>query len=124
MKKFLLYTVFGGLGVGVDIAIYSTAISFGVWYQLANLMGYASGTLISFFLNRAVTFAVKDQILKRLFLFLGVAICGFVCTTFLLWLFITIFDWDAKLSKVLTLPFVLVLQFTLNRLITFKAYQA
>ena len=112
--------VFGGLGVGVDVVIYSIAVTFGAWYQLANFMGYASGTLISFFLNRAVTFAVKDQVLKRFFMFLGVAICGFICTTFLLWLFITIFYWDAKLSKLLTLPFVLVLQFTLNRLITFK----
>jgi putative flippase GtrA len=111
---------FGGLGVGIDIVIYSVAILFGAWYQLANLMGYACGTLISFILNRAVTFAVKDQIVKRFFLFIGVATCGFLFTTFLLWLFITILSWDAMLSKVLTLPFVLMLQFTLNRLITFK----
>ena len=121
MKNFLLYLFFGGLGVGVDVGIYSAAISFGVWYQYANLMGYAGGTSISFFLNRTFTFAVKDQILKRFFLFFSVAFCGLVCTIFLLWLCVTIFSWDAKISKVLTLPFVLVLQFTLNRLITFKA---
>ena len=141
--QFLLYLFCGGIGVAADYFIYYSAITFGLWYQSANFLGYLSGTLISFFLNRKITFGVNDNMIRRLSIFIGVAVVGFLASSFLLWLMIDVIsisaeiskavtlpnylfknldanEADARLAKLLTLPIVVIIQFSLNRQITFK----
>jgi len=119
--QFILYCLCGGIGVTTDYAVYYVAITQGVWYQGANVLGYISGTLVSFFLNRIFTFGVRDQMVRRLFFFLGVATIGFSASAMLLWLLVDVAHIDARWAKLLTLPLVVVLQFSLNRRITFNA---
>lgn len=119
MMQFLLYCLCGGIGVTSDYLVYYAAITFGLWYQAANVLGYLTGTLVSFFLNRKITFAVLDQLARRLAIFLGVAFVGFLASALLLWLLVDFMSIDAKIAKALTLPVVVVLQFSLNRRITF-----
>ena len=118
--QFLLYCICGGIGVSTDYLIYYSALTFGIWYQAANIFGYLSGTLVSFFLNRKITFSVHDQIVRRLAIFLGVAAVGFSASAFMLWLMVDISAVDPKIAKLLTLPVVVVIQFSLNRRITFS----
>lgn len=118
--QFLLYCLCGGIGVTTDYLIYYSALTFGLWYQVANILGYLSGTLISFYLNRKITFSVQDKTAKRLAIFLGVAAIGFSASALMLWLMIDIMTVDAKIAKLLTLPIVVVIQFSLNRKITFR----
>jgi putative flippase GtrA len=118
--QFLLYCLCGGLGVVTDYVVFYLSLNAGVWYQYANVLGYLAGTLISFSLNRIFTFALRDRVLKRLAMFLAVASVGFASSALLLWLLV---DWgqlDARVAKLITLPMVVVLQFALNRRITFK----
>jgi putative flippase GtrA len=119
-KQFILYCLCGGTGVSTDYGVYLLAMAYSVTPQPANLMGYLAGTLLSFFLNRLITFAVKDQMLKRLAIFIGVAAVGYSASALLLWLLIDDLDIHPKLAKLLTLPVVVVLQFSLNRRITFS----
>lgn len=119
MMQFLLYCICGGIGVTSDYLVYYAAITFGIWYQAANVLGYLTGTLVSFFLNRKITFAVHDQLVRRLAIFLGVAFVGFLASALLLWLLVDFMSIDAKIAKALTLPVVVALQFSLNRRITF-----
>lgn len=119
--QFLLYCLCGGLGVCTDYAVFYLSVSAGVWYQYANVLGYLAGTLVSFSFNRIFTFAKRDRVLQRLAMFLAVAGVGFAASALLLWLLV---DWgqiDARLAKLATLPVVVVLQFALNRRITFKS---
>lgn len=118
--QFLFYCFCGGIGVSTDYAVYYAALKLGTWYQTANIFGYASGTLISFFLNRRITFAVKDKVTHRLVMFFGVATIGFSASALMLWLLIDYIAIDARIAKLLTLPLVVILQFSLNRKITFK----
>lgn len=118
--QFFLYCLCGGIGVATDYAIYYLALTFGLWYQAANILGYLSGTLISFFLNRKITFGVHDRLTQRLAIFLGIAAVGFTASALMLWLMIDIMKIDARLSKLLTLPVVVVIQYSLNRRITFS----
>lgn len=141
--QFLLYCLCGGIGVSTDYLIYSSALTFGLWYQTANVLGYLSGTLISFFLNRKITFGVHDNLVRRLAIFFGVAVIGFLVSALLLWLMVdvmsvnaeiaklvTLPDYflqnsgtdkvDAKIAKLLTLPAVVIIQFSMNRRITFS----
>lgn len=118
--QFLLYCLCGGVGVTTDYGIFYLAISAGMWYQGANALGYLAGTLISFTLNRIFTFGVRDRVLQRLASFLAVAAVGFSASALLLWLLVTYAHLDARIAKLLTLPMVVLLQFSLNRRLTFN----
>ncbi len=102
------------------MAVYSLALFNGVGYQLANAAGYAVGTLISFVLNRHFTFQTYDRTLLRLLMFFGMAFIGYLSSSALLWLLVSTLKINPILAKVATLGFVLVLQFSLNRAITFR----
>ena len=117
--QFFLYFVCGVIGVSTDYLIYLSALTLGIWYQLANILGYVSGTLVSFFLNRKITFGVRDKVAYRLVMFFGVATVGFSVSAVMLWLMIDHMAIDAKLAKLLTLPVVVIIQFTMNRRLSF-----
>jgi putative flippase GtrA len=118
--QFLLYCLCGVVGVTTDYFIYYSALTFGLWYQGANVLGYLSGTLVSFILNRKITFGVHDKVARRLAIFLGVAAIGFSASALMLWLMVDVMTLDAKIAKLLTLPIVVVIQFSMNRRITFS----
>lgn len=120
MIKFLLYSLCGGIGVITDYSVYYYLTSLDLWYQLANIIGYSLGTLVSFMLNRKMTFSVSDNTFQRLLLFFAIAMIGFVISSLLLYLFIEYLSLDSSIAKIMTLPFILVIQFSLNRKITFS----
>lgn len=118
--QFLLYCLCGGIGVGTDCLVYFVALKSGVWYQAANIFGYVSGTVVSFILNRRITFAVKSKPAQRLAVFLGVAAVGLSVSAVMLRILIDSMQIDASIAKLCTLPVVVLLQFYLNRRITFN----
>lgn len=120
--QFLLYCICGGIGVSTDYSVYYFALKLGAWYQVANVFGYVSGTVVSFILNRKITFSTSDKIVRRLVLFLGVAALGFSVSAAMLWLLVDYASVDTKLAKLFTLPVVVILQYSLNRKITFREY--
>lgn len=119
--QFFLYCLCGGVGVTTDYAVFYAALAGGFWYQYANGLGYLAGTLVSFSLNRIFTFAMRDRVLQRLAMFLVVAGLGFATSALLLWLLVDVAGLDARVAKLITLPVVVVLQFSLNRRLTFRA---
>jgi putative flippase GtrA len=118
--QFLLYCLCGGIGVSTDYAVYYVALKLGAWYQAANVLGYVSGTGVSFLLNRKITFRIRDKLVHRLAIFIGVAAIGYSASALMLWLMVDSISVDAKTAKLFTLPVVVILQFSLNRRITFR----
>ena len=84
------------------------------------MAGYCFGTFVSFNLNRVVTFKAKDKPRMRFVLFFAVAGVGYSVSAAMLWILVERFFFDSNLAKLLTLPVVVALQFTLNKLITFR----
>lgn len=121
LRQFVLYAVCGGTGVLVDLSLYTLLVWLQVNYQAANAVGYAAGTLVSFALNRHFTFQAYDKTLQRLGLFFAAALVGYLASSALLWFLVGMLGWAPLPAKLATLSFVLVLQFSLNRAITFKA---
>ncbi|KLD75828.1 GtrA family protein [Xanthomonas hyacinthi] len=121
IRQFLLYAICGGTGVCLDLCLYTVLIWLDTNYQIANAAGYIAGTLASFTLNRHFTFQTYDRTLQRLGLFLGTALIGYLVSSALLWVLVSILGWGPLWAKLATLAVVLVLQFSLNRAITFRA---
>lgn len=120
LPQFIRYLLCGGTGALTDYLLFIAATAVGVHYQVANAAGYAAGTLISFFLNRTVTFKVRDRVGARLAMFGAVAGFGYAASAVALWALIDGAGLDAAIAKAATLPVVAVLQFSLNRWITFR----
>ena len=120
-KQFLLYCVIGAGGATLDFGIYSLLVKTGpLDYQAANAIGYASGTLLSFILNAGFNFRVTDKIPLRLTSFFSVAFLGWLVSAGLLYLFIARLGFDKYLSKFATLIVIVLLQYNLNRLVSFR----
>ena len=120
-KQFLLYCIIGASGVTLDFGIYSLLVKTRLLdYQAANAVGYSSGTLLSFILNARFNFRVTDKIPLRLVSFFSIAFLGWLVSAGLLHLLIGRFNFDKYLSKFATLIVVVLLQYNLNRLLSFR----
>lgn len=120
LRRFALYVLCGGTGFALDFALYSLLIYWGVWYQCANVVGYAVGTMVSFALNRAITFRVMDAPMRRLATFFVVAFVGYVLSSLALFGMVDGLGIHPLIAKILSLVVVVATQFTLNTLITFR----
>ncbi len=120
-QQLVLYCVIGFSGGGLDFCFYSLLVVTKLLdYQAANAIGYASGTLLSFILNAKFNFRVTDRIALRLLSFFGVAALGYLASRGLLGWLIGDCGFGKYLSKAATLAMVVLLQYNLNRLISFR----
>ncbi len=119
-QQFLLYCVCGGSGVLTHALLYAALLHLGVRYTIANALGYASGTLLSFALNRAITFKMHDQTARRLLLFVATAGLGFLASHGLLLLLVEVAQLPKLLALLPVIPSVVILQFALNKRFAFQ----
>ena len=120
-RQFVLYCVIGASGVTLDFLLYSLLVKTAALnYQAANAVSYASGTLLSFFLNAHFNFRTRNWVTLRLFSFCTVALLGWVVSAGTLYVLVARLGLDKYLSKLGTLVVVVMLQYNLNRLISFR----
>jgi putative flippase GtrA len=120
-RQFILYCIIGASGVTLDFLVYSALLKAGaLQYQAANAVGYASGTILSFFLNAHFNFKVRDKIAARLISFSLIALLGWSASALTLYLLVNRGGFDKYLSKLAALVIVVILQYNLNRLISFR----
>jgi putative flippase GtrA len=120
-RQFLLYCVFGGSGVTLDFITYSAVVRWGGGhYQIANGIGYAAGTALSFALNARFNFKTLNWLPLRLISFFSVATLGWATSAGFLHITVRRMGLDKYLAKVLTIFVVVPLQYNLNRLFSFR----
>ena len=120
-RQFLLYCVIGGCGTGLTLLTYAVLVQhFRVNYQHANAIGYAAGTVLSFGLNMRFNFRTQDRPLQRFASFLIVALLGWAAAAGLLALLVGHFNWNALLAYLVVIIAVVLLQYNLNRLLSFR----
>ncbi len=113
------YIFIGGSCASLDLIIFTSIIYLGFNYQIANVIGYFLGTLCSFLLNRNLNFKVKDKTTKRLFMFLFVGLIGYFSSAISLYILISILNSTEIVAKIASLFIVVLVQFTLNKKLTF-----
>lgn len=120
-RNLILYGVIGGFSAGIDFVVfYSLTNILGVYYLVANIFSVTIGITISFILNKKYNFKVKDRVLKRFLIFISIGFGGLLLSSTLLYFFVDILILDKIISKILSIVLVVLIQFILNKFITFK----
>ncbi|MCL2435892.1 MAG: GtrA family protein [Lentimicrobiaceae bacterium] len=119
-RQLILYGIIGATSAGLDFIIYSTLCYSDVNYQIANIISTHCGIFCSFLLNRHFNFKVKDKFFKRFFSFYIIGLVGLALTWLLLFIFVEMMDMNELIAKLIAIFAVAIVQFILNKFITFK----
>lgn len=120
-RTFILYGIIGCTGATLDFLLYSVlTLVFNVYYIYANIWGVLLGITNNFFLNRNLNFRVKDHTFLRYLSFFGVGILGLVVSVIALKILVDTLHVQQQLAKVITIFFVVGMQFLFNKMITFR----
>lgn len=118
-REFLLYGIIGCICSGLDFGIYSILCPF-IPFLVANIISTHFGIICSFFLNRQYNFKVIDRTRKRLFSFYLIGLLGLTISEGLLHLMVSSLEVNEIFSKLITVIVVAIIQFVLNKIVTFK----
>ena len=120
-RNLLLYCIIGCVGATLDFVIFSALTTLAnIYHQTANFISVSAGIIVNFFLNYHFNFKSSGKLLSRLFSFYLIGLLGLGFSAALLWIFIDRLAIPVAPAKIVTIFFVTMLQYTLNKYISFK----
>lgn len=120
-RNLILYGIIGGLCAALDFGVYTALCHFDIMpYLWANIISIHVGIFMSFILNRSINFKVKDKTTQRFLSFYAVGLTGLGISELMLYLMVTIAGMNELLSKLISIIVVALIQFILNKFITFR----
>lgn len=123
-RNLILYGIIGGFCAALDFGIYTALCYWDIMpYLWANIISIHVGIFTSFVLNRSVNFKVKDKAAMRFLSFYAVGLTGLGISELMLYLMVTVGGWNELICKLLSIVVVALVQFLLNKYITFKIRQ-
>ncbi len=118
-RKLILYGIIGGFCASLDFGIY-TLLCYVLPYLIANIISVHCGIICSFYLNRQYNFKVTDKTFYRFRIFYLVGLSGLLVSEVLIYIFVNMMGINHLISKIITVFVSALLQFLLNKYITFK----
>lgn len=120
-RELVLYGIIGVFSSSLDYAVFTLLTAgAGIHYLPANSCSVLVGIGTSFTLNRSINFKVKDKTVQRFLIFLSIGMGGLCLSNVILWVAINRFHAAESISKLFSIAAVVAIQFTLNKLITFR----
>lgn len=120
-RQLVLYALIGASGVLLDYALFLLLFNVAGWHeQVANAVSTTAGITNNFLLNAFFNFRKHDRILLRALRFYTVGAAGIGLTFLLLEMFSGWLGINANLVKALSLPVVLLFQYTVNKKWSFR----
>jgi putative flippase GtrA len=121
------FTSYVGVGFAAAAIHYSILIAlvegFGVQPVLAALIGYSSGGILSYRLNRSHTFGSERPHREAIWRFSLVAGVGFLLTYAAMFVFVSVLHQPYLAAQIVTTGLTLIWNFGANRLWTFRFEQ-
>ena len=121
LRNLILYGVIGCFCAALDFGIFTLLCHYEVMpYLWANVVSVSIGLTVSFMLNRSINFKVKDKTTQRFLSFYVIGLIGLGISSLMLWLMVDMMHWDKMMCKLVAILFVALIQFLLNKFITFR----
>ena len=115
------YAIIGCSGAFLDFIIFTILIKYVCLnYLIANIISIGVGITNNFFLNSFFNFKITDNMLTRFISFFSIGMLGLFISEGLLYMFIEKLGLNNILSKLVSIFIITMIQYTLNKLITFK----
>jgi len=120
-SQLVKYAIIGSTGVAWDFICFTVLMHVLSWpYLLANAISVSLGITNNFFLNALYNFRTRDRLLWRFVRFYGIGLVGLMISSLTMFILVNLINLNALWAKLVTLFMVAVLQFYLNKTITFK----
>ena len=120
-RHLILYGLIGSLSSGLDFGVYTLLVSVLSWnYILSNCISVIVGILTSFTLNRNYNFKVTNKTAQRFSIFIFVGLSGMLLSNIILYCCVDLLQLNKVMAKLLSIIPVVLLQFLINKYITFK----
>lgn len=120
-RNLILYGLIGSCTATLDFLIFTGLTQLAsVRYIVANVISCGTGILCSFLLNRKYNFQVTDHTFRRMIIFFAVGVFGLLLSSLLLHFCIEDLKWNELFSKVASIVIVVIIQFLLNKYISFR----
>ena len=120
-KQLVIYLIIGGFCAGLDYLFFVFLVRvFSFQYLFANAISINVGIITSFILNRHYNFKMKDKTFIRFLFFYSVGLLGLVISSGMLVVMIEWLSYNKYVSKLISLIVIALIQFLLNKFITFK----
>lgn len=121
LLQLIRYGLIGIIGLVVDFGVFSLFIHFfNLNAEIANFISSSCGLINNFLWNSYLNFKVKDKLLRRFIEYYIVGQVTTIITTISIFLFSTLLKQDQLLVKVISTLFATLIQFIVNKLITFR----
>lgn len=120
-REMVLYLIIGGGAVIIELIIFTLIFNLSnVNAVPSNVIANVVSTTYSFILNSRYNFRKTDQVAKRMTTFFIISAIGFIAGTIIIYVMTDLMGINGNISKLVSLPVVVSIQFVLNKFITFK----
>lgn len=125
LKEFLKYIMIAAVGGILDLLLFIILLHTytDIHIQLVNLMSMFVGVTTNFILNYHFNFKAESKFFRRYLSFLTVGAVGFSIVALFVFIFVQLIGWNAVIVKISATLFATVIQYFLNRYISFKKYR-
>ena len=120
-RHFFLYGFIGISAVCVDYLMFLFFFNtLKISAVISTVLSVSVATLYSFLVNAHFNFRVKDRIFLRMISFVIVSAIGMSLSVVIIFLLHDILYWNGNIAKAVSLPPIVMMQYFLNRHISFK----
>jgi len=120
LKEIVLYGVIGLCCASFDSLLFFLLRKIAVNLYVANFISINAGIISSFLLNTFFNFRVKDKLKIRGIKFFAVGYAGLALSMFIMHIGVSVLDAREIIVKIVSVFIVAAIQFTLNKLFTFR----
>ena len=125
LKEFTKYIMIAAVGGVLDLLLFIVLHTYtDIHIQIVNLISMFTGVTTNFILNYHFNFKAHSKFFKRYFSFLTFGAVGFSIVSILVFIFVQSLGWNAIFVKIGATMFATVIQYFLNRYISFSRYRA
>lgn len=124
-KEFIKYCMIAAVGGIIDLLLFIMLHTYtGIHIQIVNLVSMLTGVTTNFILNYHFNFKAHSKFFRRYFSFLTIGTAGFLVVSIAVFIFVQQLGWNAIIVKISATMFATVVQYLLNRYISFRMYRA
>ncbi len=121
LMHLIRYSCIGVLCATVDFLLFTSLMRWtGGDYQLINVVSVCVAISLSFLLNAYLNFKRTDRLFKRFCTFFSVGLLGLLISAIALYILVDLLLLSTTYAKLISIVFVTLVQFTLNRLYSFR----